>query len=85
MSVLVRPESTTAIRVRGLSKSFGATRALSAVSLDLKAGSIHALVGLNGSGKSTLVKVLSGFYKADDGEVSMGEVAFVHKDLGLIT
>jgi ABC-type sugar transport system ATPase subunit len=84
MAVLVRPESSTAIRVRGLSKSFGATQALAAVSLDVKAGSIHALVGLNGSGKSTLVKVLSGFYKADEGEATMGEVAFVHQDLGLL-
>ncbi|KQX74192.1 sugar ABC transporter ATP-binding protein [Aeromicrobium sp. Root472D3] len=75
---------TAAIQIRGLSKTFGATRALSNVSMEVAPGSIHALIGLNGSGKSTLVKVLSGFYAADEGDVSMGEVVFVHQDLGLL-
>jgi ribose transport system ATP-binding protein len=75
---------TAAIQVRHLSKTFGATRALSDVSMEVAPGSIHALIGLNGSGKSTLVKVLSGFYTADEGDVSMGEVVFVHQDLGLL-
>lgn len=73
-----------AIQIRNLSKTFGATRALSNVSMEVAPGSIHALIGLNGSGKSTLVKVLSGFYVADEGELSMGEVVFVHQDLGLL-
>jgi ribose transport system ATP-binding protein len=75
---------TAAIQIRNLSKTFGATRALSDVSMTVAPGSIHALIGLNGSGKSTLVKVLSGFYDADEGDVSMGEVVFVHQDLGLL-
>lgn len=51
----------------GLSKTFGGTRALSKVSLDVVAGEIHGLVGQNGSGKSTLIKVLAGYYEPDAG------------------
>ena len=80
----VQQQSLSAIQIHNLSKGFGATQALSNVSLDVSAGKIHALIGLNGSGKSTLVKVLSGFHKADSGEIVMGEVAFVHQDLGLL-
>ena len=50
-----------------LSKTFGATRALNNVSLDVLAGDIHGLVGQNGSGKSTLIKVLAGYYEPDAG------------------
>jgi len=50
-----------------LSKTFGATRALNKVSLDVLAGEIHGLVGQNGSGKSTLIKVLAGYYEPDAG------------------
>jgi D-xylose transport system ATP-binding protein len=46
----------------GLSKSFGATRALSNLSFTVRAGEVHALCGENGAGKSTLIKVLSGIY-----------------------
>jgi ribose transport system ATP-binding protein len=51
----------------GLSKTFGATRALNKVSLEVVAGEIHGLVGQNGSGKSTLIKVLAGYYQPDAG------------------
>ena len=51
----------------GLSKTFGGTRALSKVCLDVLVGEIHGLVGQNGSGKSTLIKVLAGFYEPDAG------------------
>lgn len=84
MSAATESGNAPAVRVRGLSKRFGETEALSKVSLDLTAGRVHAVVGLNGSGKSTLVKLLSGFYKADEGEVLVGELAFVHQDLGLL-
>jgi ribose transport system ATP-binding protein len=50
-----------------LSKTFGATRALNNVSLDVLAGEIHGLVGQNGSGKSTLIKVLACYYEPEAG------------------
>jgi ABC-type sugar transport system ATPase subunit len=76
--------SAPVIKIEDVSKRFGATRALDGVSLEVGAGSIHALIGLNGSGKSTLVKVLSGFHHADEGHVKMEQVAFVHQDFGLL-
>lgn len=50
------------LEVRGITKSFGATAALSDVSLEVHAGEIRALVGQNGAGKSTLVKIMTGIY-----------------------
>lgn len=62
-------ENTPLLEVRGVSKSFGATKALSAVDFDLHRGEIHALMGENGAGKSTLMKVITGSYQPDSGEV----------------
>jgi simple sugar transport system ATP-binding protein len=53
----------------GMSKSFGALRALKDVSIRAPAGSFHALLGENGAGKSTLVKCIMGFYKPDRGQL----------------
>ena len=57
------------LNVRNLSKRFDKTQALEDVSMDMKAGEIHALVGENGAGKSTLIKILTGIQHADQGEV----------------
>lgn len=89
-----------ALSIHRLTKAFGRTVALSDVSLNVAAGSVHALLGENGSGKSTLIKTLSGYHVPDPGghvaiagnPLSFGSPAsahalgcrFVHQDLGLI-
>jgi ribose transport system ATP-binding protein len=82
------------VEAHGVEKSFGATRALRGVDLDVRRGEIHALVGENGAGKSTFIKVLAGLYSPDAGTIDLaGEqltdrnrvrIAFLHQDLGLI-
>lgn len=57
------------LELRGISKRFGAVRALTGVDLDVYAGEVVALVGDNGAGKSTLVKILSGVHPQDDGSI----------------
>jgi ABC-2 type transport system ATP-binding protein len=55
------------IEAEGISKSFGANRALDRVSFDVSAGEIVGLLGPNGSGKTTLLRILTGFFPADEG------------------
>src|SRR5438552_2282979 len=57
------------LRLRGISKSFGAVRALYQVDFEVNAGEVVGLVGDNGAGKSTLIKVISGVAPADEGEI----------------
>ena len=81
----------------GISKRFGGTQAVDALSLDVRAGEILALLGENGAGKSTLIKLLAGIYPSDAGQIllhgqpesvwreaSTRPVAFIHQDLGLV-
>ncbi|MFT0532383.1 sugar ABC transporter ATP-binding protein [Castellaniella hirudinis] len=57
------------IELRHISKHFGGVQALKDVSLAIRPGEIHCLAGENGSGKSTVIKVISGVYQPDQGEV----------------
>src|ERR1700712_1813367 len=61
------------LEVAGVSKLFPGVRALDQVSFTLQPGEVHALVGENGAGKSTLIKVLTGVYQPDGGEVRYGD------------
>lgn len=61
--------SMARLEMRGVSKRFGATRALHEVDLHVQPGEVLALVGENGAGKSTLMKILSGAHPPDDGEM----------------
>ena len=61
-----------ALEVRGVTKRFGALVVLRGIDLVLRQGEVLGLVGDNGAGKSTLVKILSGFYQQDGGEVIIG-------------
>ena len=58
------------LSIRGVSKGFGAVRALTDVDLDVYPGEVIALVGDNGAGKSTLVKILAGVHPADSGVIT---------------
>jgi D-xylose transport system ATP-binding protein len=59
----------TVLSLRGVNKRFGAVQALTDVHLDVAPGEVVALVGDNGAGKSTLVKIISGVYRPDGGQI----------------
>src|SRR4051812_19942472 len=67
------------IEAAGISKHFGHLHALTDVSLTLKPGAFHALLGENGAGKSTLVKCIMGTYLADAGTVRVGDQSVLLK------
>ena len=72
-------EDKTVLKMRNIHKSFPGVRALQGVDFTLREGEIHALMGENGAGKSTLIKVLTGVYGKDEGQIFIkgkeGEVA----------
>ncbi|MEV6568609.1 sugar ABC transporter ATP-binding protein [Streptomyces kronopolitis] len=89
------PAPEPLVRIRGVGKRFGGTRALDGVDLDIRPGRVLALLGPNGAGKSTVIKVLAGVHHADAGTVTVAghplgteaasrAMSFIHQDLGLV-
>ncbi|WP_299351452.1 sugar ABC transporter ATP-binding protein [uncultured Shimia sp.] len=90
--------STPVLAAEGISKSFGLVPVLFSVSMDIRVGEVHALIGENGAGKSTLMKILSGFHQPTAGHIlldgretklpSNGEtealgIVLIHQELNL--
>ena len=69
------PPGAPLLAARQVTKAFLGMKALDRVDFSLKAGEVHALVGENGAGKSTLIKVLTGAYRRDGGEIRLNDAA----------
>jgi ABC-type sugar transport system ATPase subunit len=91
--------TTPLLELRGVSKSFGATRALHEASLSVRAGQAQVIAGANGAGKSTLIRILSGAEPDYDGQLLVGGrpvrfpdpraaveagIATIHQELSLV-
>ncbi|WRS27866.1 sugar ABC transporter ATP-binding protein [Oscillospiraceae bacterium MB08-C2-2] len=63
----------TLLEVRGVHKAFAAVKALSNVSFSVRPGEVHALMGENGAGKSTIIKIFTGVYTKDSGQIFFEE------------
>lgn len=70
------------IEMYGITKAFSANKVLNGVNFTVEPGEIHALMGENGAGKSTLMKILSGIYKRDAGQIKVKgkDVTYTHPD-----
>ena len=66
-----KDDADRALHAAGISKSFGGIKAVDDVSLVLKPGQVHGLIGPNGSGKTTMLNLLSGYYQADAGSIRL--------------
>ncbi len=63
------PKDEVFLKLEGIKKSFGGVKALKGVNLEIKGGEVHCLAGQNGCGKSTLIKIISGVYQHDAGNM----------------
>ena len=70
------------LSAKGICKSFPGVRALHNVDFSLRKAEIHALMGENGAGKSTLIKVLTGVYSKDDGQVYLDGIDGEIQEIG---
>ena len=59
------------LRLNGISKYFGMTKALTDMSITLNSGEVHAIVGENGAGKSTIIKIMTGIYQPTSGTIEL--------------
>ena len=83
------PAGTPGVEILGLSKSFGDTRVLEDVSLEVPAREFHALLGPSGSGKTTILRIIAGFIAPDAGSVrvsgrEMTGVPAERRDIGVV-
>jgi inositol transport system ATP-binding protein len=100
VNIQLEEKKEYALEMKRISKSFPGVRALDEVSLYVKKGTVHALMGENGAGKSTLMKILAGIYKPDKGELFLkGEkvelnnprdalrsgVSMIHQELSFVS
>ncbi len=69
--MIPNPALAPVLRMENVTKTFGATRALDDVTLELRRGEVHALIGENGAGKSTMMKILSGAIRPDSGRMTV--------------
>jgi ABC-type sugar transport system ATPase subunit len=77
-----QPASVALVEMRGIVKRFPGVLALDHVDFDLRPGEVHMLLGENGAGKSTLIKVLSGAYSKDEGEILVrGKPVAIHSPM----
>jgi inositol transport system ATP-binding protein len=73
------------LEVEGVRKAFPGVLALDGVSLNVRPGTVHALMGENGAGKSTLMKIIAGLLSPDAGRIVLrGRVAMIHQELNLM-
>jgi ribose transport system ATP-binding protein len=79
---LIMADHDYALRMEGISKTFGPVAALKNVSFSARSGTIHALCGENGAGKSTLMKVLAGVYTPDTGSIHINGIEQVFNQPG---
>ncbi len=68
-NTMINNNNENILTITGVSKAFPGVQALNNVSIEVCKGSVHGIVGENGAGKSTLMKILSGVYKRDSGEI----------------